>query len=99
MYIQNEVDNKGQPQMFLPKKGSVLLWQGHTIHRGLNPVNTNMPRESIIGHYVSGIKGKGSDQIAMFRSYKNGFYIKHRNQVDDLYYTDEYGNSIIKKED
>lgn len=96
-YIQNVINDKGQPQVFVPRKGGALLWQGHTIHRGLNPVNTDIPRESIIGHYVSGINGKGSDQAKMFRSYKNGFYVRHRNQVDDLYYTDQYGNNIIKE--
>ena len=96
LLIQNELNDKQQPQMFLPKKGGALLWKGHTIHRGLSPVNTNMPRESIIGHYMSGVKGKWSDQYGVFTSYKDGFYVEHRNQVDDLYYADQYGN-LIKK--
>ncbi len=99
LYIKNTLNEKGQPQVFLPKKGGAILWQGHTLHRGLNPSNLNIPREAIIGHYASGLMGSGSNQVTMFRSYKNGFYVKHHNQVDDLYYTDKYGNMIIKKED
>lgn len=92
MHIQSLISSKGQPQVFLPKKGGALLWHGHTLHRGLNPLNTNIPRESIIGHYTSGVSGKGSDQIAMFEAYRNGFYIKHSKQVDNLYDTDQRGN-------
>jgi ectoine hydroxylase-related dioxygenase (phytanoyl-CoA dioxygenase family) len=86
-HIHNEVSSNGQSQVFLPKKSGAILWQGHTIHRGLSPVNTNTPRECIIGHYVSGMNGSGSDQITMFNKHKNGFYIKHHNQLNDLYLT------------
>lgn len=93
-YTQNILKSRGEPQVFLPKKGDALLWHGHTIHRGLNPVNTNMPRESIIGHYMSGVKGKWSEQYGVFTSYKNGFYVEHKNQVEDLYNANEYGHLI-----
>jgi ectoine hydroxylase-related dioxygenase (phytanoyl-CoA dioxygenase family) len=87
-YIENDIIKRnGTPQIFLPKKGDVLLWQGHTIHRGLNPIDKNKPREAIIGHYVSGSAGNGANQVSMFKSYKKGFYLHHNNgdQLDDLY--------------
>jgi len=85
--------NDAKPEAFIAKKGDIILWQGHTVHRGLNPINKNIPRKSLIGHYVSGKKGRGSDQIEMFRPYLSGFYINHKNQVDDLYNNQPKQNS------
>jgi ectoine hydroxylase-related dioxygenase (phytanoyl-CoA dioxygenase family) len=94
-YMEKDIITKGgTPHIFLPKKGDVLLWQGHTVHRGLNPIDKNKPREAVIGHYVSGAEGKGTDQITMFKPHKKGFYVQHHNQVDNLYDTDQYGNLI-----
>lgn len=88
------ITRKTKPEVFLAEKGDIILWQGHTVHRGLNPTNPNLPREAIIGHYSSGVKGKGVDQVTSFNPHLSGFYVRHRNEVRDLYDTDEYGNMI-----
>lgn len=95
LHIENTLRNEARAKIFLPRKGGALLWQGHALHRGLNPLDTNIPRESIIGHYISGVNGKGSDQVNNFKSYRGGFYLKHKNQISNLFNTDTYGNRIL----
>lgn len=38
---------------FLPKRGDALVWHGRLIHRGSIPVNKNISRRSLIGHYCN----------------------------------------------
>ena len=85
-YMQKKISSENaSPQIFLAQKGDIIIWQGHTIHCGLKPVNTNKTRECLIGHYVSGLNGKGKNQIDYFKKFKNGFYVDHNNQLNNLY--------------
>ena len=40
-----------EPQVFLPKKGDVLVWHGKLIHRGSRPIDDSLERRAIITHY------------------------------------------------
>lgn len=85
-YMQEKIEIENvTPQIFLAQKGDVIIWQGHTIHCGLKPINTNKTRECLIGHYVSGLDGQGKNQIESFVRFKNGFYVDHNNQLNNLY--------------
>nr|WP_294902561.1 phytanoyl-CoA dioxygenase family protein [uncultured Lacibacter sp.] len=45
--------NQFQPQIFLPKKGDVLIWHANLIHGGMPVVNPALTRKSMVVHYYA----------------------------------------------
>jgi ectoine hydroxylase-related dioxygenase (phytanoyl-CoA dioxygenase family) len=83
--IEKTIENKAEAMRFLPKKGDVIFWHGHLVHRGSEPNNFDLARPCIIGHYYSSINGHGSGQRDKLISYKNGFYFRHDSGSINLY--------------
>lgn len=53
-YLQQRVKNSGiQPEIFLPKRGDVLIWHGNLIHQGSEIKNQLLTRKSYVTHYTS----------------------------------------------
>ena len=53
--IEAEIRDRGvAPRRFLGRKGDVLIWHGRLMHRGTQPVRTDLERRALIAHY-SGI--------------------------------------------
>lgn len=57
---------------FTAKKGDVIFWHGHTVHRGDMPIDESISRKSIIGHFASLKVGMLAEQKSL--PYKNGHY-------------------------
>ena len=52
--LNEEIKNRnGKIVSLLPKKGDVIFWHGHLIHRGSIPKNSSASRGSLIGHYCN----------------------------------------------
>jgi len=52
--LEKEIERSGlKPQQFIAKKGDILIWNGHLMHRGTSPKNPGSPRKAIITHYSS----------------------------------------------
>lgn len=62
---------------FLAGRGDLIIWSGHLVHRGSIPVNDNLLRKSLIGHYNT--KGHGIEK------YKNGLYRNDKGTGVNLY--------------
>ncbi|CAB5222150.1 Phytanoyl-CoA dioxygenase [uncultured Caudovirales phage] len=78
-YMQEEIDKKGvEPFQFLAKRGDILFWHGHLIHRGSLPKNQNATRKTLIGHYCANAHGdstwKLTDYPELYRTWKKGYY-------------------------
>jgi ectoine hydroxylase-related dioxygenase (phytanoyl-CoA dioxygenase family) len=78
-YMQEEIDKRNaKPFKFLAKRGDILLWHGHIIHRGSMPTNQNATRKTLIGHYCANAHGdpswKLTDHPELFRTWKKGYY-------------------------
>lgn len=46
-------ETKSEPQVFLPKKGDVLIWHGNLSHEGTKIVDQARTRRSYVTHYTS----------------------------------------------
>ena len=57
---------------FIAKKGDVIFWHGHAVHRGDLPIDESITRKSIIGHFGSIKVGMLAQQE--FLPYKHGHY-------------------------
>ncbi|HEY8587562.1 MAG TPA: phytanoyl-CoA dioxygenase family protein [Rhodanobacter sp.] len=54
VYLQQRVRDSGiQPEIFLPKRGDVLIWHGNLIHQGSEIKNQKLTRKSYVTHYTS----------------------------------------------
>ena len=50
--IEAEIKQRGIPsRRFLGRKGDVLIWHGRLMHRGTQPVRTDLQRRALIAHY------------------------------------------------
>lgn len=53
-YLQQRVEDSGiQPEIFLPKRGDLLIWHGNLIHRGSEIKDQALTRKSYVTHYTS----------------------------------------------
>jgi len=53
-YLQQRVKDSGiRPEIFLPKRGDVLIWHGNLIHQGSEIKNQALTRKSYVTHYTS----------------------------------------------
>jgi ectoine hydroxylase-related dioxygenase (phytanoyl-CoA dioxygenase family) len=77
LLIQESLKREALAYSFLPDKGDLIIWNGHLIHRGSDPVDENILRKSIIGHY-----GIINGNIV---SHKTGFYHSDKSSAIDLY--------------
>jgi ectoine hydroxylase-related dioxygenase (phytanoyl-CoA dioxygenase family) len=52
--LNEQISNRdGKIISLLPKKGDIIFWHGHLIHRGSIPSNSTASRGSLIGHYCN----------------------------------------------
>lgn len=53
-YLQERIKDSGvKPEIFLPKRGDVLIWHGNLIHQGSEIRNQVLTRKSYVTHYTS----------------------------------------------
>lgn len=53
-YLQQRIKETGiKPEIFLPKRGDVLIWHGNLIHQGSEIRNQALTRKSYVTHYTS----------------------------------------------
>lgn len=53
-YLERRVAEAGiKPEVFLPKRGDVLIWHGNLIHEGTQIMNEMLTRKSYVTHYTS----------------------------------------------
>lgn len=53
-YLELRVKDSGvQPEIFLPKRGDVLIWHGNLIHGGSEIKDQTLTRKSYVTHYTS----------------------------------------------
>lgn len=53
-HLHAQMDKAGlKPQIFLPKKGDILVWHGWVVHEGTKTRNPALTRKSYVTHYTS----------------------------------------------
>ncbi|MGB3462377.1 MAG: phytanoyl-CoA dioxygenase family protein [Rhodanobacter lindaniclasticus] len=53
-YLERKIGESGiKPEIFLPKRGDVLIWHGNLIHKGSEISNHASTRKSYVTHYTS----------------------------------------------
>lgn len=51
LYDREIVNRRAHIERFIAKKGDVLLWSAHTVHRGSIPIDPTIERRALIAHY------------------------------------------------
>jgi ectoine hydroxylase-related dioxygenase (phytanoyl-CoA dioxygenase family) len=60
-YYKKSVDYYGkEPQVFLCKRGDIVLWSGYAMHRGTKPKSLEITRHSMIGRFNACDTGESS---------------------------------------
>jgi hypothetical protein len=53
-YLAEQIDRRGlKPQIFLPKRGDLLVWHGNVLHGGSVVKDKSRTRKSYVTHYTS----------------------------------------------
>lgn len=53
-YLEQRIKESGiKPEVFLPKRGDVLIWHGNLIHQGSEIRDHSLTRKSYVTHYTS----------------------------------------------
>lgn len=53
-FLEQRIQEKGvQPQVFLAKKGDVLIWHANLLHGGMPVLNQALTRKSMVAHYFA----------------------------------------------
>jgi len=53
-YLAEEIDRLAlRPQVFLPRRGDVLIWHGSLLHEGTKVVDLSQTRRSFVTHFTS----------------------------------------------
>lgn len=51
-YYVDQISNRNSTEeFFIGKKGDILIWNGRLVHKGSTPLDKNLTRMSLIGHY------------------------------------------------
>ncbi|HPG24593.1 MAG TPA: phytanoyl-CoA dioxygenase family protein [Myxococcota bacterium] len=71
--LEQEIERRAvKPVPFLGRKGDVLIWNGHLMHRGSAPRDPSLLRKTIITHYSSIRRRKG--MFVPTRTGRHGYY-------------------------
>jgi hypothetical protein len=80
--FENIIDKADLPvEKFLPKKGDVMIWHARLMHRGTNPVDPKLWRESMIMH-LSAINHRPDMPPAKKNSRTGGWYFPFNQSLE-----------------
>jgi ectoine hydroxylase-related dioxygenase (phytanoyl-CoA dioxygenase family) len=53
-YLETEIKKRGaKPEVFLARKGDVLIWHANLLHGGMPVLNPKLTRKSMVAHYFA----------------------------------------------
>ena len=77
LLAQQAISENATAYSFIGSRGDLIIWSGHLVHRGSMPIDENILRKSLIGHYDT------MDHNIV--KYNNGLYRDDKNAGVDLY--------------
>jgi hypothetical protein len=88
VYLAEQIDRLSlRPQLFLPKRGDVLIWHGNLLHEGTKVRDAGRTRRSYVTHYTSRMSYArehyflNARETEQFAEHKGGYSVDHPAQL------------------